>query len=196
MHLRSDDSSSTKQPAPPSPDGGADALSALVARARGGDGEAFGTLYGRHGAMVHAVLLASVRPADAEDLLQEVFLSAWKGLPRLQADEHFGGWLAVIARNAARRFHARSRPRPEPIPEMLPDHLARDGARVAEGAEILERVRALPEAYRETMLMRLVEGMSGPEIASATGLAPDSVRTNLSRGMKQLRESLRKRGWQ
>jgi RNA polymerase sigma-70 factor (ECF subfamily) len=145
--------------------------------------------------MVHAVLLAAVRPVDAEDLLQEVFLSAWKGITRLRSDEHVGAWLAVIARNAARRFHARARPRPEPIPEMLPDRLAADGARVAEGAEILERVRALPEAYREVMLMRLVEGLSGPEIAAMTGLTPDSVRTNLSRGMKRLRESLRKRGW-
>jgi RNA polymerase sigma-70 factor (ECF subfamily) len=113
----------------------------------------------------------------------------------LRSDEHVGPWLAVIARNAARRFHSRARPRPEPIPEMLPDRLAPDGARVAEGAEVLEQIRALPGAYRETVLMRLVEGMSGPEIASTTGLTPDSVRTNLSRGMKLLRESLRKRGW-
>jgi RNA polymerase sigma-70 factor (ECF subfamily) len=48
----------------------------------------------------------------------------------------------------------------------------------------------LPEAYRETLLMRLVEGLTGPEIALRTGLTPDSVRVNLHRGMKLLRERL------
>ena len=54
----------------------------------------------------------------------------------------------------------------------------------------LEAIRKLPEAYRETLIFRLVEGMSGPEIASQTGLTPESVRVNLCRGMKMLRELL------
>ena len=53
---------------------------------------------------------------------------------------------------------------------------------------VLDLIRQLPEAYRETMLMRLLEGMTGPEIARRTGLTPDSVRVNLCRGMKMLRE--------
>jgi RNA polymerase sigma-70 factor (ECF subfamily) len=48
----------------------------------------------------------------------------------------------------------------------------------------------LPEAYRETLVLRLVEGMTGPEIAARTGLTAASVRVNLHRGMKQLREKL------
>ena len=54
----------------------------------------------------------------------------------------------------------------------------------------LEAIEALPMAYRETLLMRLVEGMTGPEIAEATGLTPESVRVNLCRGMKLLKERL------
>ncbi len=54
--------------------------------------------------------------------------------------------------------------------------------------------RSLPEAYQETMIMRLVEGMSGPEIAEATGLTPESVRVNLCRGMKLLRARLGEEG--
>ena len=57
---------------------------------------------------------------------------------------------------------------------------------------VLQIVRALPEAYRDTLLMRLVEGMSGAEIAERSGLTPASVRVNLHRGMKLLREKL---GW-
>ena len=51
-------------------------------------------------------------------------------------------------------------------------------------------IRDRPEAYRETLLMRLVEGLSGPEIAERTGLTPESVRVNLHRGMKLLRDRL------
>ena len=56
----------------------------------------------------------------------------------------------------------------------------------------LEAIRALPEAYRETLMLRLVEGLSGPEIATRTGLTPASVRVNLHRGMKLLREKLQR----
>ena len=64
----------------------------------------------------------------------------------------------------------------------------------AEAAEALEAIRALPEAYRETLVLRLVEGMTGPEIAARTGLQPASVRVNLHRGMKLLREKLGTKG--
>jgi RNA polymerase sigma-70 factor (ECF subfamily) len=55
---------------------------------------------------------------------------------------------------------------------------------------ILALVRSLPETYREPLILRLVEGMTGPEIAARTGLTPGSVRVNLHRGMQQLREKL------
>ena len=59
-----------------------------------------------------------------------------------------------------------------------------------EAGWILEIIRGLPDAYRETLILRLVEGMTGPEIAERTGLTAGSVRVNLHRGMKQLREKL------
>jgi RNA polymerase sigma-70 factor, ECF subfamily len=55
---------------------------------------------------------------------------------------------------------------------------------------VLDIIKALPEAYRETLVLRLAEGMTGPEIAERTGLTPESVRVNLHRGMKMLRERL------
>ena len=54
-------------------------------------------------------------------------------------------------------------------------------------------IRRLPEAYRETLVLRLVEGMTGPEIAARAGLTPGSVRVNLHRGMLMLREALGRR---
>jgi RNA polymerase sigma-70 factor, ECF subfamily len=55
---------------------------------------------------------------------------------------------------------------------------------------VLSEIRALPEAYRETLVLRLVEGLTGPEIAARTGLTHASVRVNLHRGMKLLRVRL------
>jgi RNA polymerase sigma-70 factor (ECF subfamily) len=56
--------------------------------------------------------------------------------------------------------------------------------------KILDAIRSLPDAYRETLILRLVEGLTGPEIAARTGMTPGSVRVNLHRGMEQLRAIL------
>ena len=159
--------------APPDP--------ALVRAAAAGDRAAFGVLYQAYSRMVHAMLLARVGPSDAADLLQDVFLQALRKLPRLREPAAFGGWLAAIARNSATDHLRRSRP----VAELLDVHQAPEVPR--ETIEALEAVRALPEAYRETLLMRLVHGMTGPEIAALTGMTHESVRVNLSRGMKLLR---------
>ena len=67
------------------------------------------------------------------------------------------------------------------------------GLEALEANAVLGIIRGLPEAYRETLLLRLVEGMTGPEIAARTGLTPGSVRVNLHRGMTQLKEKLHRR---
>lgn len=183
----------------------APALDGLLAeRARDGDQLAFRALYERFAPMVHAVLVAHAASQDADDLMQDVFLSAWRGLHRLQRDEHVGAWLAVIARNRARRSHSRAPPATESLLDEPPDPRslgvrgagagdAHDAADAAGAA--LALLAQLPEAYRETLAMRLVEGLSGPEIAEATGLTHGSVRVNLTRGMKLFKELLRKQGW-
>jgi len=159
----------------------------LVRRAITGDGGAFTTLYERYARMIHGLLLARVRMADVEDLLQDVFLTAWKQLEHLRDAAAFGGWLAMIARNRATDFQRRS----VDIVD-LPKHLQAPDATAAstEAAVVLEVIRTLPEAYRDTLMLRLVEGMTGPEIAARTGLTDGSVRVNLHRGMKLLREKL------
>jgi RNA polymerase sigma-70 factor, ECF subfamily len=157
----------------------------LVAAARQGDRAAFGQLYQRYARMIHGVLLAHVRFTDADDLVQDVFLTAWRKLGSLREPGAFGGWLLVIARNRAHDFYRRARP-----PEELSDTAASVPAGDDEAHAALEAIRSLPQAYRETLMLRLVEGLTGPEIAARTGLTPASVRVNLCRGMKQLREKL------
>ena len=158
----------------------------LVAAARAGDRLAFGRLYLSYRRMVHAVLMSHAPPAAADDLVQEVFARALQKISRLRDEAAFGSWLATIARNCANDFFRRARPEQEiaeiPHPPEQPYE--------SEAAAALEAIRSLPEAFREPLLMRLVEGMTGPEIASRTGLSPGSVRVNLHRGMKMLRERL------
>jgi RNA polymerase sigma-70 factor, ECF subfamily len=157
----------------------------LVEAVRRGDRESFGQLYDLYGAMVHGILLARVPWNEVDDLVQDVFLVAFKRINTLREAGAFGGWLAMIARNRAVDFHRRKRET-----EELPENLAQRSSVDPEAAEALSLIRMLPEAYRETLVLRLVEGMTGPEIAERTGLTPASVRVNLHRGMKMLREKL------
>jgi RNA polymerase sigma-70 factor (ECF subfamily) len=156
----------------------------LVRAAAAGDRAAFGELYIRYARMVHGILLGRVPPGEAEDLVQDVFISAMKQLTGLRAAAAFPGWLAAIARNRAMDHFRGSRER-VPLDERQPAKGA-----VEDAFLVLDVVRRLPEAYRETLILRLVEGMTGPEIALRTGLTPESVRVNLCRGMKMLRELL------
>lgn len=162
--------------------GGEDFVVELVVRARAGDRGSFARLYELYGRMVHGVLLARVPHAEVDDLVQEVFLVAFRRLTTLRDERTFGGWLATIARNRAHDFHRQAR-RTEELTEA---HAAHD-ARRADAHEALRMLQTLPEAYRETLVMRLVEGMSGAEIAARTNLTPASVRVNLHRGMRRLR---------
>lgn len=159
--------------------------SRLVRAARSGSRAAFGRLYERYCRMVHAIVLARAPRTEAEDLVQDVFVLALKRLPSLREPNAFGGWLAMIARNRATDYLRTARDTTE-----LQDNTLRQEAPSPETAVVLDALRSLPDAYKETLMMRLVEGMTGPEIALRTGLTPDSVRVNLHRGMKQLREKL------
>jgi RNA polymerase sigma-70 factor (ECF subfamily) len=158
---------------------------ALVTSAQRGDRAAFGRLYEKYGRMVHGVLLARVPRDEVDDLVQDVFLSALERLPALRSPAAFPGWLAAITRNRAVDYHRRA-----PTSPLTDEVASREAGPQAEALLVLAAMCSLPEAYRETLVLRLVEGMTGPEIAAHTGLTPGSVRVNLHRGMKQLRAKL------
>lgn len=162
----------------------------LVELAQTGDRGAFGRLYERYAKMVHGVLLARVPHREVRDLAQEVFAIALEKITSLRDADSFGPWLATIARNRAIDYHKRARPtvsmgsgENESLSPDRPD-------RMAEALRVLEQLHALPEAYRETLVLRLIEGLTGPEIAEQTGMTHGSVRVNLHRGMSLLRERL------
>lgn len=157
----------------------------LVAAAREGDRRAFGQLYERFAPMVHGLLLARVPRTDVDDLVHDTFLQAMRRLGSLRDAEAFGPWVAAIARNRARDHWRRGAATVE-LPEEVPGPAHPEGEAMA----VLAAIRRLPEAYRETLVLRLVEGMTGPEIAERTGLTPGSVRVNLHRGLAMLRQAL------
>jgi len=157
----------------------------LVRAAQRGDPAAFDALYAQYARVVHGILLARVPRQETQDLVQDVFLQAWRNLHTLRDARAFPGWVAMIARNRATDWHRRA-----PLTVEVTERTAVQPPTPPEAVQVLETIRSLPEAYRETLLLRLVEGMSGPEIAERTGLTHDSVRVNLHRGMKMLREKL------
>jgi RNA polymerase sigma-70 factor (ECF subfamily) len=165
----------------------------LIRAAREGDRAAFGRLYDRYARMVHGILLARVPPREVDDLVQEVFLSALRQLHALRDIARFGAWLATITRNRANDYYRKAGPeaaRTELVLEIESAERGNDHAQEQQAAVILELIRNLPETYREPLILRLVEGMTGPEIAARTGLTHGSVRVNLCRGMQLLREKL------
>ncbi len=165
---------------------------ANVDAARRGDRAAFASLHEQYAPMVHGMLLAQVGMNDADDLVQEVFLHAMRKLPSLRDSGSFGPWLATMTRNLAMRFF-RERRRRVNVAQQVSAKPASGSERHAargEAVRVLEVIRVLPEAYQETLILRIVEGLTGPQIATCTGLTEGSVRVNLNRGMNMLRDKL------
>ncbi len=160
-------------------------LGETIRAVAGGDQDACARLHADYVRMVHAILLGRVPRRDVDDLVQDVFVSVYTRIRELRDPAAFGGWIATIARNRATDYLRRTREQVE-----LPDDLPGGDPIDADTFAILEIIRTLPDAYRETLLMRLVEGMSGQEIADRSGLSAGSVRVNLHRGMKLLRAKL------
>jgi RNA polymerase sigma-70 factor, ECF subfamily len=176
----------TSAPAPAAEQSQEPAIEVLLVKAvLEGDREGFTQLYDLYAPLVHGILLARVPRTEVADLVQDIFLHAFKKLHTLRDGAAFGPWIAMIARNRAVDFHRRSK-----VTVEINDELRGSDQHDSRATEILELIRSLPEAYRETLVLRLVEGMTGPEIATRTGLTPASVRVNLHRGMKLLREQL------
>lgn len=150
-----------------------------------GNQASFDELYRRFSPMINGIILSRVPKDEVADIVQEVFITAYRNLKNLREPKAIGGWLATIARNQANEFYRKNKP----TEELSEDFRQTDNLQ-NEASEVLDIIRSLPDAYKETLVLRLVEGLTGNEIAEQTGLTPDSVRVNLFRGMKLLREKL------
>lgn len=163
------------------------AEAAAIRAAMEGDRSAFGQLYARFSPMVRGIALASIGVVEVADVVQDVFLVALRRIHELRDPVRFGGWLASIARTRCIDVLRRQRV-VEPVDE---DAWASGDPPRADALVVLRAIRALPPSYHETLVMRLVEGMSPVEIATCTGMTSGSVRVNLHRGLSMLRARLK-----
>lgn len=217
----SDDRASSKSTVPPAagastPPGAPDDRE-LVARARAGDTDAFSTLVARHQRQIYRLALRMMgNEQDAEEVLQEAFLSAYQKLQEFRGDAAFNSWIYRIAANSALMRLRRKRRAPDTTatleeqtsdlpagPRFLNDggyaqpprsdwSLRADDALANQqlGRAIEQAVANLPEEYRVVFLLKDVDGMSNDEIAQTLELSVPAVKSRLHRARLALREQL------
>ena len=168
---------------------------ALVRRSKSGDREAFGRLVDRYQASVYRVVRGVVGDAaEAEDVVQEVFLKAYEGLRRFRGEAGIFTWLYRIAVNEALRLGRRKRPVAplDALPEVEAPAAERpedDGPSLRD----LERLlRKLPDEFRTVVVLRDLEEMSYRDIADTLDIPIGTVESRLFRARQELRALWRK----
>jgi len=170
----------------------------LVEACRRGEREAFDQLVLRHQRDIYRLCYRYVNNhEDADDLAQEVFVKAWRAIPRFRGDSSFSTWLYRIAVNACLNFRAARRPASEELPETLADPRAGAEARVEdeeEASRIREAVSRLPEKQRATLILSVYHELSHEEVAEILGSTVGTVKANLFHALANLRKRMAEPG--
>ena len=180
---------------------------AWIDAAREGDPLAFEQLIHLYEKRVFALTRRMCKnPADAEEAAQETFLAAWQGLRFFRGESSFSTWLYRLASNACvdllrkeGRHQAAAGPslNDEEVVLEIPDEAPTPHA-LAEQAELKEQIEAglaaLPEEYREVLILREIHQQSYDEIAEILSLDLGTVKSRINRGRKRLRKFLLERG--
>lgn len=171
----------------------------LVRRAQAGDRSAFEQLVRRHADGLHAVVRRLLDDRqEADDVTQEAFLRAWRGIAGFKGDAQFFTWLYRIGVNEARRRAGR-RPaarsvvsldeRPGEVPDGNPGPAGR--AEQAEVRAALERaVRDLDPGQRAPLILRDIEGLSTAQAAAILGLGETAFKSRLHRARMAVRAAV------
>jgi RNA polymerase sigma-70 factor (ECF subfamily) len=179
-------------------------LKTLVGLARGGDADAFGTLVSRFSAAVRAAcLLRAADPSRADDIAQQVFLTAWRRLPDLTEDGAFWPWLDAITRrhlmNEWRRVQRERGLRQRYTLQWLATQDQEDIA-AADASDLESRVASLrtcleklPENLRRIVKLRYNDNCTSHAIGKITGRSADSIRQTFVRVREKLRECIERR---
>ncbi len=168
----------------------------LVREARASSPGAFAALVARYRRLVAALVARTTgRSDETDDLVQEVFLDAYRGLGSLREPERLKGWLARLALNRARMWGRRAvlergaRARAGQVEAAAAAEtpaIERDEER----RRLLAAIRELPAETQAVVTLRYLEGRPAPEIAAELGTTPEAVRMRLSRALRALRERL------
>jgi RNA polymerase sigma-70 factor (ECF subfamily) len=174
----------------------------LLQQSAAGDGPAFEVFVGRHEASVFRYLHTLTRDArDAEDALQDAFVAAWRGAAGFRGGESARSWLLSIARHALHRLHRRRVGEPDALLSIddlgLQADWGVDDSPLDRLAELEDRERlaralaTLPEAERETLVLRDLEELPGEEVARMTGVSLAAMKSRLHRARLHLAAALR-----
>jgi len=172
----------------------------LVSQSLAGDRDAFGQIVGRYQSLICSLAYSATGSlSQSEDLAQETFVTAWKQLRALREPGKLRAWLCGIARNTInnwRRRHghepahgaetldaAPDAPSPEPPP--LEQTISRE-----EETILWRSIEAIPEIYREPLVLFYREHQSVEKVAEALELSEDAAKQRLSRGRKLLQEQV------
>jgi RNA polymerase sigma-70 factor (ECF subfamily) len=171
----------------------------LLAAATAGDTGAFDTFVRRHAGHVHRFLASlGVHDADADDVLQETFIAAWRGARGYRGEGSARAWLFTIARNAVRHAHRRRVGEPDRFASLdaaetldaiaLAAGWGSDaGTNARDTAELVRAALArLAPAEREILVLRDIEGLSGEETAGALALTLPAMKSRLHRARLRL----------
>lgn len=149
----------------------------------------FERLVEAHATELHRFLVALVGPAEAEDCLQETFMSALRAYPRLRHADHLRAWLYTIAQRKATDAIRRRARRPArgldgvelavPAPLGSPDD---DG--------VWDAVRLLPAKQRTAVVHRYALDLAYAEIGERMGISEEAARQNVSAGLRRLRREV------
>ena len=173
----------------------------LVARSLKQDHEAFGRLIDRHAAVIVNLAYRMVgNRAEAEDLAQETFLSAFKALSTFRADSKFSTWLYRIASNKCKDWLRVKRPgqaqQDVDVEEMLDVHVAEERtpeqllSQQQVALELEQAIQRLPPLYREAFILKHVEGLSYEEMQEILGVNGDTLKMRVYKGRVQLSREL------
>lgn len=164
----------------------------LVAAARQGDRAAFEALLEADAPVAHRVILGIVhQPSDAEDVLQETMIRAWRDLPKLREPTHWPGWFRRIAVRAA-FDHGRSaaRQRATGLLRDVPEAHSDETGSVDQRDEVLDALRGLPDRERALLALRFGADLAMPDVADALGIPLGTAKSRLHRSLDRLRDSL------
>ncbi len=166
----------------------------LIERCKHGDGKAFQSLYKLYAkSMYNVSYRITGREEDAQDAVQESFISAYRNLHSYRADATFGSWLKrIVVNRSINLIRAR---RMELLPEdgsfdrmeEEPEEVYREGLSIE---SVRKAILSLPDGYRSVLSLYLVEGYDHEEIAAILGISESTSKSQLNRAKAKLREQL------
>ena len=186
----------TLRPAPPVDDARAEEAR-LVEACRRGERPALHTLYERYRRRVFSLIARICGAQDAEELTQDVFLRAFRGLAKFRGDAQLSTWMYRLAVNAAlsHATRAQSRARRHVSDEELQHLPASDESEAAGDPRLRERLKvaleALPAGYRAVLVLHDIEGLQHDEIAEILGCRVGTSKSQLHKARARMRELLR-----